>query len=94
MPFDARGLVGLLAILVLAVGVIWGVRRAGKRLRAELGRTGEAETPASKAELRAIVEQGLATPADLARMRPSERAMLAAAALRMRDQSQRRTRDT
>jgi hypothetical protein len=76
----------LLLIIALAVFAIWGIRASGKRLREALrAKVPEDDLGAlSKEEIAAVIDSGLATAMDLAKMRPSERKMLVAAAVRMR----------
>lgn len=86
MRFDARMLIGIMATLILMVAMIWGIRRAGKQLRAELKGGDPLEPLVDRDELALIVDQGLATPQDLARMRRSEVMMLASAARKLNGQ--------
>ena len=70
-----------LALLVLFGGAAWAIRRAGDRLRAELGGSaGKKGTGLTKEEIDAIVASGLATPAALFAMSPAEQRLLAASA--------------
>lgn len=75
-------LVVSVALLVLAM---WAIRLAGQRLRADLEpkSSGDPLGDLTKEQLTAILRNKLATPMDLAKMRPSERAMLAVAAMRL-----------
>lgn len=76
----------LLLIITLAGFAIWAIRAAGKSLREAL-RTKLPDddlSALSKEEIAAVVDTGLATAMDLAKMRPSERQMLVAAAVKMR----------
>ncbi len=69
-------------LLVLAMSAIL---LAGKRLRSNLDRKSSADplSDLTKEQLAAILKNKLATPLELAKMRPSERAMLAVAAMRL-----------
>lgn len=70
-----------LALLVLFGGAAWAIRRAGDRLRSELGgAAGKKQSGLTKDEIDEIVESGLATPAALFAMSPSEQKLLSAAA--------------
>ncbi len=74
----------VVSVVVLLLAMV-AVRFAGKRLRADLGSKspGDPLSDLTKAQLTAILRHQLATPMDLAKMRPSERAMLAVAAMRL-----------
>lgn len=74
----------VVSVVVLLLAMV-AVRFAGKRLRADLGRRspGDPLGDLTKEQLTAILRNKLATPLDLAKMRPSERAMLALAAMRL-----------
>lgn len=76
----------LLLIIALAGFAIWGIRAAGKSLREALRfKLPDDDLSAlSKEEIAAVIDAGLATAMDLAKMRPSERQMLVAAAVKMR----------
>jgi hypothetical protein len=77
----ATGFWRALALLALFVGAAWAIRRAGNRLRAELGSApGKKEAGLSKEEIDAIVSSGMATPAALFAMSPAEQKLLATAA--------------
>lgn len=84
-----------LALVVLFGSAAWAIRRAGDRLRAELGGAGgKKDAGLSKEEVDAIVSSGLATPATLFAMSPKEQRMLASMALALRaGQNQRPTRE-
>jgi hypothetical protein len=76
----------LLLIIALAGFAIWAIRASGKSLREALrAKLPEDDLGAlSKEEIAAVIDTGLATAMDLAKMRPSERQMLVAAAVKMR----------
>ena len=70
-----------LALLALFGGAAWAIRRAGDRLRAELGDgAGKKQAGLTKDEIDAIVASGLATRAAIFAMSPAEQRMLASAA--------------
>ena len=84
-----------IALLTLFGFSAWAIRRAGDRLRAELGGSGgKSRAGLTKEEIDAIVSSGLATPTTLAAMSPKEQRMLASLALALRSgQNQRPTRE-
>lgn len=70
-----------LFLLVLFGVAAWAIRRAGDRLRSELGDRAGAKVPVlTKAEIDAIFAAGLATPATLFAMSAKEQRVLAASA--------------
>lgn len=71
-----------LALLVLFGGAAWAIRRAGDRLRAELGGAGrDNQAGLTKVEVDAIVASGLATRAALVAMSATEQRLLSVSAL-------------
>ena len=84
-----------IALLALFGGAAWAIRRAGNRLRADLGGVaGKRAAGLSKEERDAIIASGLATRAALLAMSPKEQRMLAISAVALRSgQTQRRTRE-
>ena len=71
----------VLALLVLFGGAAWAIRRAGDRLRSELGgRQRNKKSGLTKEEIDAIVASGLATPAALFAMSAAEQKLLSASA--------------
>jgi hypothetical protein len=70
-----------LALLALFGGAAYAIRRAGDRLRTELGGAGGTKgSGLTPEEIDAILASGLATPATLFAMSPAEQKLLAAAA--------------
>lgn len=71
-----------LFLLVLFAIAAWAIRRAGDRLRAELGDgVGVKEPMLTKAEIDAILAAGLTTPATLFAMSAKEQRVLAISAV-------------
>ena len=68
-------------LLIVLFGVaVWAIRRAGRDLRAQVGRkSAGAGTTLTPEEVKLIVSRGLATPETLFKMTPAEQRMLAAA---------------
>jgi len=80
-----------LALLVLFGGAAWAIRRAGDRLRADLGdKSGKKQTGLTKEEIDAIVSNGLATPETLFAMSAKEQKLLAVTALSVKSAGARR----
>lgn len=73
-----------LFLLVLFALAAWAIRRAGDRLRSELGDGAGAKEPVlTKAEIDAILAAGLAIPATLFAMSAKEQRVLAISAMAM-----------
>lgn len=84
-----------LALLVLVGGAAWAIRRAGDRLRAEIGdAAGKKRAALTKDEIDAIVASGLATRPAILAMSVKEQRMLSVSVAALRaGQSPRNTRE-
>ena len=79
--FDDRVIVGI-SLVILLVGVsFWAIAKAGSRLKGELGSrdgTNKGTGFLPPTLVKAALERGLVTPAQLAKMTPIERQFLLA----------------